>query len=346
MAFGLALTALTSFSQSVVDVIVNSEDHTLLEAAVVEAGLVEALGDTTANLTVFAPTDDAVTTLVNDLGITPEELLSLETLGDILLYHVVGTEITSYDLIYGGTGMNTVATTLNGDDVNVTIEGDTVYINNAMVTVADIMADNGIVHVIDAVLLPPAEPVVTAVWDWIESSEVHNYLEAAVIAGGLQETLEGEGTFTVFAPTDDAFVDLAAALSVEVTDLLVLPNLTDILLYHVLGTTVMSTDLYDGLEATTVGGGTLTVGVGETVTVNGTATVVLADLEAQNGVVHVIDAVLLDNTVNSVGEIQNVQPSLNNNYYNVVGQRFESIQDIPVGTIYIFNGKQYMHTEN
>ena len=66
----------------------------------------------------------------------------------------------------------------------------------------------------------------------------------------------------------------------------------------------MSTDLYDGLEATTVGGGTLTVGVGETVTINGTATVVLADLEAQNGVVHAIDAVLLDNTTNSVGEIQ------------------------------------------
>ena len=241
--------------------------------------------------------------------------------------------------------MNTVATTLNGDDVNVTIEGDTVYINNAMVTVADIVADNGIVHVIDAVLLPPAEPVVTAVWDWIESSEVHNYLEAAVIAGGLQETLEGEGTFTVFAPTDDAFVDLATTLGVEVTDLLVLPNLTDILLYHVLGTTVMSTDLYDGLEATTVGGGTLTIGVGETVTVNGTATVLLADLEAQNGVVHVIDAVLLDNTPNSVGEIQPTDVKYDGFYYNIMGQRFDSILDIPFGSVYIYNGKKCIMTQ-
>ena len=172
------------------------------------------------------------------------------------------------------------------------------------VTVADFITDNGVVHVIDVVLLPPTEPVVSAVWDWIEGSDVHNYLEAAVIAGGLQETLQGEGTFTVFAPTDEAFVTLATALDVEVTDLLLLPNLTDILLYHVLGTTVMSTDLYDGLEATTLNEGTLVIGVGETVTVNGIATVVLADLEAQNGVVHVIDAVLLDNTTNSVGEIQ------------------------------------------
>ncbi len=342
MALGLALTSLVSFSQStVVDVIVGSEDHTLLEAAVIEAGLVEALSDTTGTFTVFAPTDDAITNLVYELGITPEELLALEGLGDILLYHVVNAIALSGDLMDGDT-----FETLLGEDITITLTDSTVMVNNAMVTVADITTDNGVVHVIDAVLLPPTEPVVTAVWDWIESSEVHNYLEAAVIAGGLQETLEGEGTFTVFAPTDDAFVSLATTLGVEVTDLLVLPNLTDILLYHVLGTTVMSTDLYDGLEATTVGGGTLTVGVGETVTINGTATVVLADLEAQNGVVHAIDAVLLDNTTNSVGEIQSIQRPLDNNYYNVMGQRFDSTRDIPFGTIYIFNGKQYMHTEN
>ena len=75
-----------------------------------------------------------------------------------------------------------------------------------MVTVADITTDNGVVHVIDAVVLSTYRTCSNAVWDWIEGSDVHNYLEAAVIAGGLQETLEGEGTFTVFAPTDDAFV--------------------------------------------------------------------------------------------------------------------------------------------
>jgi uncharacterized surface protein with fasciclin (FAS1) repeats len=157
----------------------------------------------------------------------------------------------------------------------------------------------------------------------------------------LQETLEGEGTFTVFAPTDDAFISLATTLGVEVTDLLVLPNLTDILLYHVLGTTVMSTDLYDGLEATTVGGGTLTVGVGETVTINGTATVVLADLEAQNGVVHVIDAVLISDQVNNVIEI--VDDRVNNGiYYNIMGQEIRSYQNVPLNSPYILNGRKYV----
>lgn len=340
MAFGLALTTLFSFAQSttVVDIIVNSEDHTLLEAAVIEAGLVEALSDTTGTFTVFAPTDDAITNLVYELGITPEELLALEGLGDILLYHVVNAIALSGDLMDGDT-----FETLLGEDITITLTDSTVMVNNAMVTVADITTDNGVVHVIDAVLLPPTEPVVTAVWDWIESSDVHNYLEAAVIAGGLQETLEGEGTFTVFAPTDDAFVSLATTLGVEVTDLLVLPNLTDILLYHVLGTTVMSTDLYDGLEATTVGGGTLTVGVGETVTINGTATVVLADLEAQNGVVHAIDAVLVEQQTNNIIEIEDDRVN-NGIYYNIMGQEIRSYQDIPLNGFYIRNGRKFIKT--
>jgi len=342
MAFGLALTSLISFSQStVVDVIVNSEDHTLLEAAVVSAGLVDALSDTSGTFTVFAPTDDAVYSLVYELGITVDSLLNLPTLSDILLYHVVNATVMSGDLMGGDT-----FETLLGEDITITVTDSTVMVNNAVVTVADITTDNGVVHVIDVVLLPPTEPVVSAVWDWIEGSDVHNYLEAAVIAGGLQDTLQGEGTFTVFAPTDEAFVTLATALDVEVTDLLLLPNLTDILLYHVLGTTVMSTDLYDGLEATTLNEGTLVIGVGETVTVNGIATVVLADLEAQNGVVHVIDAVLLDNTTNSVGEIQPTDVKYDGFYYNIMGQRFNSLRDVPFGTVYMYNGRKFIRTEN
>jgi uncharacterized surface protein with fasciclin (FAS1) repeats len=338
MAFGFTLTTLFSFAQSttVVDIIVNSDDHTLLEAAVLEADLVGALSDTTGDFTVFAPTDNAVTALITELDITAEEFLALETLSDILLYHVVNATALSTDLMDGD-----VFTTLNGEDVTITITDSTVMVNDAMVTMADITTDNGVVHVIDVVLLPPTETVVTSVWDLIESSDIHNYLEAAVIAGGLQETLEGEGTFTVFAPTDDAFISLATTLGVEVTDLLVLPNLTDILLYHVLGTTVMSTDLYDGLEATTVGGGTLTVGVGETVTINGTATVVLADLEAQNGVVHVIDAVLISDQVNNVIEI--VDDRVNNGiYYNIMGQEIRSYQNVPLNSPYILNGRKYV----
>jgi uncharacterized surface protein with fasciclin (FAS1) repeats len=346
MAFGLALTSLISFSQStVVDVIVNSEDHTLLEAAVVSAGLVDALSDTSGTFTVFAPTDDAFIALAYELNVEVEDLLALPNLTDILLYHVL-PEVYLGEVLLPPSINSMLGTLLPEEPMYIQSDGMTITINGvASVTVADLITDNGVVHVIDAVVFPPGTPAVATVWDWIEGSDIHNYLEAAVIAGGLQSTLEGEGTFTVFAPTDDAFVALATTLGVEVTDLLVLPNLTDILLYHVLGTTVMSTDLYDGLEATTVGGGTLTVGVGETVTINGTATVVLADLEAQNGVVHVIDEVLLDNTTNSVGEIQNTQRPLDNNYYNVMGQRIDNLLDLPFGSLYIYNGKKYIMTQ-
>lgn len=115
-------------------------------------------------------------------------------------------------------------------------------------------------------------------------------LVAAVTAAGLVETLSGEGPFTVFAPTDDAF----AALPEGTVEALLndIPTLTSILTYHVVPGAVMSTDLSDGMMAETVNGQSVTIGLGETVTVNG-ATVILADIEASNGVIHVIDQVIL-----------------------------------------------------
>ena len=231
---------------TVVDVIVNSDVHNLLEAAVGAAGLGEALsGD--GPFTVFAPTDDAFIALAAALDATAEDLLALDGLADILLYHVVGAEVLSTDLADGAT-----ATTLNGADVTVTINDDGIFINDAQVTIADIITDNGVVHVIDAVLLPPTEPEPTTVVDIIVNSDVHNLLDAAVGAAGLGEALSGDGPFTVFAPTDDAFIALAAALSATPEDLLALDGLADILLYHVVGAQVLSTDLADGATATTL----------------------------------------------------------------------------------------------
>ena len=115
-------------------------------------------------------------------------------------------------------------------------------------------------------------------------------LVAAVEAAGLVETLKGEGPFTVFAPTDEAF----AALPEGTVEALLadIPTLTAILTYHVVPGAVMSTDLSDGMMAATVNGQEVTIGVGDTVTVDG-ATVIQADIEASNGVIHVIDAVIL-----------------------------------------------------
>ena len=119
-----------------------------------------------------------------------------------------------------------------------------------------------------------------------------NTLVAAVQAAGLEETLRGEGPFTVFAPTDDAFAALPEG---TVETLLMEENLDQlvaILTYHVVPGTVMSGDLSDGMMATTVQGGDIEVGVMDGVTING-ANVVAADIAASNGVIHVIDAVIL-----------------------------------------------------
>jgi uncharacterized surface protein with fasciclin (FAS1) repeats len=271
---------------TVVDIIVNSPDHTVLEAAVIEAELVDAL---TADgpFTVFAPTDAAFGTLLEALGYTAEELLAYPGLTDILLYHVVGAQALSTDLADGQE-----ITTLLEQDVLVTINENGVFINQSQVTVADITADNGVVHVIDAVLVPEPAATTTVV-DIIVESEVHTILEDAVVAADLVGALTGDGPFTVFAPTDDAFTALLAALEVTAEELLVYPGLTDVLLYHVVGAQALSTDLSDGQEITTLLGDDVQV----TITVDGVfinqAQVIVADLVADNGVVHVIDAVLI-----------------------------------------------------
>ena len=277
----LFLTLGTHAQNTVVDVIVNSEVHNTLETAVTEAGLVETLqGD--GPFTVFAPTDDAFAALPDG---TIEALLADPSgdLTDILLYHVVGASALSTEL-----SDSMMITTLNGKDVTVTIANDSVFINNALVTMADIETDNGVVHVIDAVLLPPRETVV----DIIVNSEVHNTLETAVTEAGLVETLQGDGPFTVFAPTDDAF---AALPDGTIEALLADPSgdLTDILLYHVVGATALSTELSDSMMITTLNGKDITVTIANDSVFINNALVTMADIETDNGVVHVIDAVLL-----------------------------------------------------
>jgi uncharacterized surface protein with fasciclin (FAS1) repeats len=136
----------TMLPATVVDIIVGSPDHTTLEAAVVAAGLVETLqGD--GPFTVFAPTDAAFAALPE--GTVEALLADIPALTNILLYHVVGAKAMSSDL---SDGQKIV--TVQGKEVTVTINDDGVFINNAKVTVADIEADNGVVHVIDAVLDP------------------------------------------------------------------------------------------------------------------------------------------------------------------------------------------------
>ena len=260
----------------------NTGVHDSLVAALSHAGLVSAL-QADGPFTVFAPTDDAFAAAGIDLSTFDTEEENA-TLSDILLYHVVSGEVTASAVT---DGMNAEA--LNGDDLSFTVTDGVVMVNDATVTSADVMASNGVIHVIDKVLMPPADlgdiPTVA------QGTGIHTSLVAAVTQADLVATLQGDGPFTVFAPTDDAFA--AAGIDLEALDTDEgKAALTDILLYHVVAGEVPSSAVTDGMVAAAVNGDDLSFTVGDSVMVND-ATVVLADVPASNGVIHVIDKVLM-----------------------------------------------------
>lgn len=287
----LSLFILFSFSltaqNTVVDIIVNSDDHNVLEAAVLAADLAGTLsGD--GPFTVFAPTDDAFAALpdgfVDALLADPDGVLT-----QILLHHVVGSTALSTDLTDGA-----FVTTLANRDVIVAINDDGVFIDNAKVTVADLEADNGVVHVIDAVL-----DYRTTIFEAVEASSAHNTLEAAIVAAGLQDALNSVGPLTLFGPVDDAFAALPdGTLDVLLAD----PTgaLTDILLYHVVAGDIKSTDLSDGQMAETLNGQDIEVTINtDGVFINTDVQVIQADIGVDNGVIHAIDGILLPITTST-----------------------------------------------
>jgi uncharacterized surface protein with fasciclin (FAS1) repeats len=306
---------------SVVDLAVEAGQFSTLVAAIEAAGLVETLeGD--GPFTVLAPTNQAFEDAFAALGITAEELLAdTDTLTQILTYHVLPQEADS-QLVASLDGES--VPTVNGDTIDIAVvEGGTIQIDGiADVVSADLDADNGIVHVINAVLLPadvaaalgvaaapettttaapetttteaPAEPG-TIVDVAVESGQFPT-LVAALQATGLDEVLSGEGPFTVFAPTEDAFAAALDALGLTPEELLAdTETLTSILTYHVIADNVPAEVVVtlDGQDVETVNGATVLITVdGEMVMVN-EANVVAVDIFGSNGVIHVIDQVLL-----------------------------------------------------
>jgi len=277
--------------KDIVDTAVADGRFTTLVAAVTAAELVDTLKGE-GPFTVFAPTDDAFSALPAG---TIDELLKPENkqkLTDILLYHVVAGSVMAADV----TALTSAPTVL-GKDVAVKVDMGSVYINEAKVIITDIATTNGVIHVIDAVLLPPSDEAAMekkTIVDVAVADGRFNTLVAAVTAAELVETLSGEGPFTVFAPTDDAF----AALPAGTVDSLLLPEnkqqLTDILLYHVVSGKVMAADVVTLTSAPTVLGKDVTITVKDgKVFLNDTVQVIITDVEASNGVIHVIDAVLL-----------------------------------------------------
>ena len=185
-----------------------------------------------------------------------------------------------------------VAPTLLGKDLSVKMDMGSVYINDAKVIITDIVTSNGVIHVIDTVLLPPAD--LSDIVDTAVADGRFTTLVTAVQAAGLVDALKGEGPFTVFAPTDDAFALLPAG---TVENLLLeenLEQLKNILLYHVVSGKVMAADVVNLTSADTVQGSSVSIKVENgTVYLNDTIMVIITDVEASNGVIHVIDAVLI-----------------------------------------------------
>jgi uncharacterized surface protein with fasciclin (FAS1) repeats len=146
-------TAATDQPGTIVDVAAGAGTFNTLVAAVEAAGLVETLSGE-GPFTVFAPTDDAFAAALEELGLTAEELLAdTETLTSVLTYHVVAGEVPSSQVV---TMDGQSVPTVNGAEVTITVDGETVMVNDATVTAVDVPASNGVIHVIDAVLLPPA----------------------------------------------------------------------------------------------------------------------------------------------------------------------------------------------
>jgi len=252
-----------------------------------------------------APTNDAFADLapgVVDSLLLPE---NIDQLTSILTYHVVATDLPSDALVTGS------VPTVNGAEVDVVVSDDGITVNGANVVIPDVVASNGVIHAIDAVLLPPtpeaapeeemsmpastcpSEDGTGTIVDVAVGNGSFGTLVAAVTAADLVETLQSPGPFTVFAPTDDAFAKLAAG---TVESLLLPENkdqLVSILTYHVVAGKVESGDLSTG-PVPTVNGATVDISVDDDggVRVND-STVIIADVPACNGVIHVIDAVLL-----------------------------------------------------
>lgn len=289
---------------TVVDVAIDNGNFTTLVAALEATGLNETLDDPDGTFTVFAPTDDAFALLgeetINGL------LADTDTLSDILLYHVVaGTEIDSTAAV-GAAG--TTIEMANEDEAGVSLSGDNLLINLSMVTVTDVEADNGVIHVIDAVMMPPTdrgEPDQT-IAEIAQGNENLSTLAAALDTADLVTTLDdSEGTFTVFAPTNAAFEMLGAEnIEALLNDQAALQS---VLLQHVIsGAEVNSVNAYaaNGTSVTTAAETDVEVMIteGRELTVGG-ATVTMTDIYATNGVIHVIDAVI-------VGDLSLPMPSI------------------------------------
>ncbi len=279
-----AASAQTKATANLAETAVAAGNFKTLVTALKAADLADTIA-TKGPFTVFAPTDEAFAKIPKP--ILTALLEDKKTLSQILLYHVVDGKVPASTVT-----TLTSAKTLNGD-VKVAVKDGTVTVNNATVTSTDIEASNGIIHVIDTVLIPeglalPAGNVVDAA----VAAGSFKTLATALTAAGLVDTLKnGEGPFTVFAPNDAAFAKLpAGTLEGLLADK---EKLKAVLLYHVVSGRVNSTAVTKLDKAKTLGGPEVAIKVVDGKVKINDSTVTTADIQTGNGVIHVIDTVLM-----------------------------------------------------
>lgn len=296
---------------SIVETAAAAGSFQTLLAAATAAGLADDLQGE-GPFTVFAPTDEAFAKLPEGTVASLLEEENLETLKAILLYHVVSGEVTA-EQVMGLKG----AVTLNGQRVDINTEGG-VKVDAATVVQADIMCSNGVIHVIDSVMLPASATIPEV------ASEAGQFstLLAAAQAAGLVEALSGEGPLTVLAPTDEAFAKLPEG---TVANLLRPENrdqLAEILKYHVISGRVYSEAVVGMDDASTLLGTDVHISVEDGTVMINDSQVIATDIDASNGVIHVIDSVLLPPAPVVEDEVSiRVQPSCRDRSSNRMAHR-------------------------
>nr|WP_275444170.1 fasciclin domain-containing protein [Pseudoalteromonas sp. MM17-2] len=281
-------------AQSVVDVAVGNGNFSTLVAALQTTGLDTTLADLDREFTVFAPTDAAFEQL--DQATVDALFADAEALSDLLLYHVLPDATVQSDAaIAVANSEQPMITMANGDTATLSLQNDMLYIDNAQVTTANVAADNGVIHVIDSVLMPPSEQSIV---DVAVADGNFTTLVSALQEAGLEQTLADlEREFTVFAPTDAAFDKLDQA---TLDALLADPEaLTNVLLYHVVADATVNSDAAidiansDNPMVTMANGDMSTLSLQDGALYIDESVVSSADVASDNGVIHVIDTVLM-----------------------------------------------------
>merc|ERR1712166_848703 len=290
-------TPLLSTGKNIVELAVATPELSTLVTALKAGALVDTLSGE-GPFTVFAPTNEAFAKLSASILAHLLDPANVKELDAVLEYHVVSGAAVFSNYLTDGEKIKTV----EGQNVTVSIYNGRVFINNALVTTADVAASNGVIHIIDTVLNMPPAPAPPAPKNIVElaiATPDFSTLVTALKAGALVDYLSAKGPFTVFAPTNEAFAKLPAATLTHLLDPANMKELDALLEYHVVaGVAAFVKDLKDEETIKTVEGDDVSIRVNPygpdepAVVINIGSTVVYADIAASNGVIHGIDTVL------------------------------------------------------